>query len=140
MPQLDPVLHHPLRTGPTRDSQRQSDAEPVYRQEPHCILPQRLPINMSSMMRTRPVAREGNGQQRNIPLSRVPVIVRRSNQRPQEAGSGPDRSVMDLSDPSMLHASSALPGMGFTLSGVSPVLAVALGVGLGLLACRMVVR
>jgi hypothetical protein len=30
--------------------------------------------------------------------------------------------------------------MGFTLGGVSPVLAVALGVGLGLLACRMVVR
>jgi hypothetical protein len=136
MPQLDPVLHHPLRTGPTRDLQRQWAAEPVYRQEPHAITPKRIPINMSAMMRTRPAAREGNGQQRHLALARVPVIVRSSNQRPQEAGTGPDRSIMALSDPSWLHASSALPGMGALPGGLSPML-VAVGVGLGVLAYAM---
>jgi len=101
MPTLDPVLHHPSRTGPTRDLHAIAAIEPVYRQEVHYLKPGRLPVSMNASMRARPKARSGGNPDTGFRLAKIPVLVRNSNQRPQEAGTGTDRSVMSLSDPSL---------------------------------------
>ncbi len=118
MPLLDPVLHHPSRTGPSRDYKAIAALEPVYRQEAFQLLPKRLPVSMNANLKPRPWARPGNSPDTHMPLFRIPVLVRQSNQRPQEAGTSNDRGNWSLSDPShnpgqdVAGASDMLPGMG----------------------------
>lgn len=132
--QLDPVLHHPSKTGPTYDHAAAAAKEPVYRQERFQITPKRMPINLRANMRPRPRARSGSGVQTGLSMRRVPVLVRDSNNRPIEAGEGVENSRWGVSDPSW-HAveqqaleSSALPGMG-ALSGSGRFLAFGAAVG-----------
>ncbi len=110
MPELDPVLHHPSRTGPSRDYKAIAAQEPVYREEAFQMMPRRLPVSMNSNLKPRPVARSGGNPDTNLPLFRIPVLIRRSNQRPQESGESAERGNWSLSDPS--QPSGMMPGMG----------------------------
>jgi hypothetical protein len=131
---LDPVLHHPSRTGPTYDHAAAAAREPVYRQERFQMQPKRLPINLRANMRPRPRARSGSGVTTGLRMARVPVLVRDSNNKPIEAGDGLEGSRWGVSDPSwhaieqQAHQSGALPGMG-ALGGSGKL--VALGVAIG---------
>ncbi len=86
-------------TGPSRDWGALAAAEPVYRQERFQIMPQRMPVSLK--MQARPIVTE-----KPIPTltpSRLPVLIRHSNQRPIEAGLSSDGSVWSVSDPGYYH-------------------------------------
>lgn len=136
MPLLDPVLHSPLRTGPTRDMHALTAMEPVWREERHVIKPGRLPVSMNANMKARPKARSGSGTPNTgFALARIPVLVRASNQRPQETGEGTDRGVWALSDPSWTHRPSALPSMSGIGTALLPTwITLGLGVAIGIAA------
>jgi len=149
MPILDPVLHHPSRTGPSRDYKAIAAQEPVYRQEAFQIQPKRLPVSMGANMRPRPLARSGGNPDTNLPLFRIPVLVRKSNHRPQEAGESGDKGDWSLSDPSQpsgmmpgMGAADMLPGMGETApaGGLASGKNVAIGMALGLAAWFLIKR
>lgn len=110
MPQLDPVLHNPSRTGPSRDYKAIAAKEPQYRQEAFQMMPKRLHVDMSANMRPRPLARSGTNPDTGLAMARIPVLIRQSNQRPQEAGESGERGNWSLSDPS--QPSGMMPGMG----------------------------
>lgn len=135
MPQLDPVLHHPMRTGPTRDMQAIAAREPVYRQERFQLQPKRLPVSLNANMKARPVARSGSGTPVRMSMKRLPVLVRQSNQRPLEAGEGTEAQRWGLSDPGAMMpgmGGDALPGMGTLPAGSGMLLALGVAAGVGL--------
>jgi hypothetical protein len=115
---IDARQNYPGQTGPTRDWHAIAATEPVYRQEPWQIQANRLPVQLSGPAK-RP--RTQVQQAPAIPLQRLPVSVRSSNQSPVQAGLGPQNSTWRLSDPHTMDAqtnalaglpSGALPGMG----------------------------
>ena len=123
---LDARANYPGQTGPTRDWHAIAAAEPVYRQEPWQIQANRLPVQLSGPARRPNTVVK---QDPAIPLQRLPVSVRSSNQSPVQAGLGPQNSTWRLSDPATMDAqtnavagipagylagfpSGALPGMG----------------------------
>ncbi len=150
MPTLDPILSHPSRTGPSRDYKAIAAKEPIYRQEAFQIAPQRMPVSMNANLKPRPLARSGGNPDTNLPLFRVPVLVRSSNQRPQESGESSERGVWALSDPSQpsgmmpgMGAADMLPGMGADAPAPTSMLSaksLAIGVALGLAAWCMIKR
>lgn len=95
MPTLDPVTQSPQFTGPTRDMHALTKNDPVYRQERFQMTPKRLPVSLQVTERPKthksPVV--------ELKLSRVPVMVRSSNQRPAERGEGDEGSTWGVSDP-----------------------------------------
>lgn len=115
---LDNRANYPGQTGPTRDWHAIAAKEPVYRQEPWQIQANRLPVQLSGPARRPNTVVK---QDPAIPLQRLPVTVRSSNQRPVEAGLGPQSSTWRVSDPAWSDAQNAavaglpggaLPGMG----------------------------
>lgn len=114
MSNLDPVLHAPHRTGPTRDMRAITAREPVYRQEHFQLMPKRLPVHLTGNMKPRPRARSGSGVTTPIAMSRVPVLVRTSNQKPLAQGTGVAGEAWNVSDPGAhaLAAGEMMPGMG----------------------------
>jgi hypothetical protein len=107
MPHLDPVTDAPEFTGPSRDWAAITAKEPVYRQERFNIRPQRMPISFKMTERpkvtTKPVV--------TINPSRVPILIRSSNNRPSEAGEGVSGSTWGVSDPGQYDART-LAGVG----------------------------
>jgi len=129
--QLDPVDHHPDKTGPTYDHAAAAARDPVYRQESFQMKPGRLPINLLANLRPKPRARAANGAGMGLQpgQGRKPVMVRYSNQRPIEAGEGVEASSWSVSAPE--HFSGAMPGMG-ALDGAGKLLAFGAAVGAAL--------
>lgn len=84
MPLLHPDLHSPTRTGPTRDHHALAAVEAVYQEEPFQLSPGRAPLSLKQAP-ARPRTSPARG---SIPAGRLPVLVRNSNQRPAEDGSG----------------------------------------------------
>jgi hypothetical protein len=106
---IDARSNYPGQTGPTRDWHAIAAGEPVYRQEPWQIQANRLPVNLMAAPR-RPQTQVK--QDPAIPLQRLPVTVRSSNQRPVEAGLGPQSSTWRVSDPAWADAQqNALAGL-----------------------------
>lgn len=93
--------------GPTRDSAAEAALQPVYRQERFNIRPQRMPVSLKLHERpkttTKPVV--------TISPSRVPILIRSSNNRPAEMGAGTEGSQWGVSDPGTYDART-LRGMG----------------------------
>ena len=120
---LDARSNYPGQTGPTRDWHAIAATEPVYRQEPWQIQANRLPVQLSGPAK-RPYTHVQ--QAPAIPLQRLPVSVRSSNQSPVQAGLGPQNSTWRLSDPAWHDAASnavaGLPGhiMGGMPGGALP--------------------
>lgn len=111
---LDPNLNDSTLSGASRDYKAIASREPVYRQEAFQMRPGRLPVSLNANMRPRPNARSGSGSPVGIKTrERIPVLVRHSNQRPLEAGTGKGSSSWDVSDPAWYNH-SMLPGMGET--------------------------
>lgn len=145
MPTLDPVLHAPQHTGATINMAKTTANEPQWRAEPFAIKPQRVPVNLVGNLKRQPRARSGTGHPAslNIPLARLPVLVRQSNQRPSEEGTGVQQSQWSVSDPAW-HALEGtrgmLPGMsddgtGTTAAAPAGLVPAAVpGKGLGMLA------
>ncbi len=96
---LDPVTEGPDVTGPSRDWHAITGKEPVYRQERFALKPQRLPVHLATKARPKTV----QSPIVEMPLGRMPVMVRNSNQRPIEAGVSADGSVWGVSDPGRWH-------------------------------------
>ncbi len=107
MPYLDSVTDAPEFTGPSRDWAALAAKEPVYRQERFNIRPQRMPISFK--MTERP--KVTNKPVVTINPSRVPILIRSSNNRPSEAGEGVSGSTWGISDPGQYDART-LAGMG----------------------------
>ncbi len=110
---LDPILDSPMATGPSVNMPALTAAEPRWREESFNIQPKRMPISF----KMKPSVIAHKPRQPDLELNRVPVMVRSSNQRPVEAGNGPQGSQWQLSDPATMRAngfqpSGALPGMG----------------------------
>lgn len=101
MPNLDSHLHQPTMTGPTRDPAAEARAQPSWREESFQMRPKRLPISLNANMKTRPRARLANVGAGNILMTkaRTPVLVRTSNQRPLEAGTGTSGQEWNVSTP-----------------------------------------
>ena len=95
MPTLDPVTDAPQFTGPTRDWHDITSRETVYRQERFQITPKRLPVSLALKSRPKTVAPRAV----DLQPQRVAVLVRSSNNRPAEAGTGPEGSMWAVSDP-----------------------------------------
>jgi hypothetical protein len=134
---LDPVLHAPDRTGPTRDMRALTRNEPVYRQEAFQIQPSRRAVSLNANMQPKPISRSGTGHPASLglPLKRVPVLIRQSNQRPMEEGTGNTASRWSISDPSW-HALSADGGetVPAPVTGYSKTTILGLGAAIGLVA------
>jgi hypothetical protein len=134
---LDSVLHAPDRTGPTRDMRALTRNEPVYRQEAFQIQPSRRAVSLNANMQPKPISRSGTGHPASLglPLKRVPVLIRQSNQRPMEEGTGTTASRWNVSDPSW-HALSADGGetVPAPMPGYSKTTILGLGAVVGLVA------
>lgn len=114
---LDPIADSPMASGPSVNMTAMTAAEPSWREESFNIQPKRMPISL----KLRPSVIAHVPRQPDLGLSRVPVMVRSSNQRPVEAGLGPSASQWQVSDPGTMLPSGALPGMGgFQSSGALP--------------------
>jgi hypothetical protein len=112
MPTLDPVLHAPQHTGATINMAKSTANEAQWRSEPFAIRPQRVPVRLTGNMKPRPRARSGSGNPASlaIPMARIPVLVRQSNQRPTEEGTGNQGTRWSVSDPAW-HALEGTRGM-----------------------------
>jgi len=127
---LDAVNDSPMATGPSRDWKAITKDEPRWREESFQIQPKRLPVSI----KMKPSVIAHMPRQPDMAISRVPVLVRSSNQRPVEAGNGPQGSAWQLSDPDV-QPSGAMPGMGGLQPagmGTGPSLGLTPGVVLGL--------
>jgi hypothetical protein len=108
---LDPIEDSPMATGPSVNMPALTAQEPRWREESFNIRPQRMPISF----KMKPSVIAHQPRQPDLAIARVPVMVRSSNQRPVEAGNGPQGSMWQISDPMASHLhqpSGALPGMG----------------------------
>ncbi len=114
---LDPVNDSPMASGPSVNMPAMTASEPRWREESFSIQPKRLPVSI----KMKPSVIAHKPRQPDLALSRVPVMVRSSNQRPVEAGLGPSASQWQVSDPNQVQPSGAMPGMGgFQPSGALP--------------------
>ena len=104
-----PAIGQPsdYNTGPSRDWNKITSAEPIWHEEPFQLNPQRIPVVLATKQRPLTMQTPVVG----IPLQRVPVMVRLSNQSPVEQGTGPQGSVWNMSDPG---AHNYLAGLGDT--------------------------
>lgn len=102
-----PAIGQPsdYNTGPSRDWNKITAAEPIWHEEPFQLNPQRIPVVLAT--KQRPITMKSPVV--GIPLQRVPVMVRLSNQSPVEQGSGPQGSIWNMSDPG---AENYLAGLG----------------------------
>jgi hypothetical protein len=115
---IDARGNYPGQTGPTRDWHAIAAKEPVYRQEPWQIQANRLPVSLAGAPK-RP--RTYLQQAPAIPLQRLPVSVRSSNQSPIEAGTGVQSSTWRVSDPAWQDAQqNAVAGLPATIMGGMP--------------------
>jgi len=104
-------MFDPQSSGPTRNMAADAALQPAYRQERFSLTPRRLPVSFktSTRPRTSPIPVVG------LSLGRVPVLVRSSNQRPAEAGTGPDSSQWAVSDPGAFAGMGEEPLVGSTI-------------------------
>lgn len=102
-----PAIGNPsdYNTGPSRDWGKITAAEPIWHEEPFQLNPQRIPVVLAT--KQRPITMQSPVV--GIPLQRVPVMVRLSNQSPVEAGSGPQSTIWSMSDPG---SDGAVAGLG----------------------------
>lgn len=102
-----PAIGNPsdYNTGPSRDWGKITAAEPIWHEEPFQLNPQRIPVVLAT--KQRPITMQSPVV--GIPLQRVPVMVRLSNQSPIEAGSGPQSTIWSMSDPG---SDGAVAGLG----------------------------
>lgn len=129
---LDPIADSPMATGPSVNMHALTAQEPRWREESFNIQPRRMPVTL----KMKPSVLAHQPRQPDLAIARVPVMVRSSNQRPVEAGNGPQGSLWQVSDPLVPHLqpSGALPGMGE--DPLAPKLGLSTGalIGLGALA------
>jgi hypothetical protein len=125
-----------LNTGPSVDHAARAKQDLVYSEEPFQLNSHRLPVSLRR--RTRPATSAPRMPALN--MQRIPILVRNSNSRPIEDGSGDTSSTWRVSDPGWaengLLPSGALPGVGADADAGTPTDArgISMGtiVGLGL--------
>lgn len=104
-------------TEPSVNMDQLTAAEPRWREESFQITPQRKPVTLDTRNATRPVTTKSRITQ--MPLQRIPVMVRSSNQRPVEAGEGHQSESWRLSDPGALQHSH-LEDQAMVAHGIGP--------------------
>lgn len=92
-----PAIARPsdYNTGPSRDWKAIAAAEPTWHEEPFQLNPRSLPVVLAQKLRPLVTPSPVSG----ISLQRIPVMVRQSNQRPIEEGTGQADSMWSMSDP-----------------------------------------
>jgi hypothetical protein len=142
MPHLDSVTDAPQFTGPTRDMHAITAKDAVWRQERFQMTPKRLPVSL----RLTPRPKTHKSPVVGLQHKRVPVLVRSSNNRPQEAGDGDEGGTWSVSDPGnydgrVLHGIGADPvdAANTPLTSGNAVKLAVVG-GLALLACVLACR
>lgn len=92
-----PAIARPsdYNTGPSRDWKAIAAAEPTWHEEPFQMNPRALPVMLATKLRPLVTPSPVSG----ISLQRIPVMVRQSNQRPIEEGTGQADSMWSMSDP-----------------------------------------
>lgn len=92
-----PAIGRPsdYNTGPSRDYKALAAAEPTWHEEPFQINPRSMPVVLAKKLRPLVTPTPVLG----LNLQRIPVMVRQSNQRPVEEGTGQADSMWAMSDP-----------------------------------------